>query len=169
MAVAVLAAAGCASSASVRQCSQLSGLYEPGACTQEEQKPLTDLQLPDGTPLAGVKRLMIEQTSCNEVKIVSSGREDIVLHPDEDDRVTWDENGALAGGSEPKKSFVPIAAAMRSFREWRLSRSNTGPGLTYMDSREERGMALMLIPFKNRVAATCEWVRVPATTVPAAR
>jgi hypothetical protein len=169
MAMALLAAAGCASSSSVRQCSQLSGLYEPAACKQEEPKPLTDLQLPDGTPLAGVKRLEVEQTSCNEVRIVSSGREDIILRPDEDDRVTWDENGALAGGSEPKKSFVPIAAAMRSFREWRLSRSNSGTGLTYSDAREERGMALMLIPFRNRVAATCEWIRVPATTAPATR
>lgn len=144
-------------------------MYEPAACKQEEQKPLTDMQLPDGSPLAGVKFLEIAQTSCNEVRIVSKGRTDIVLRPDEDDRVTWDDNGALAGGSEPKKSFVPIAAAMRSFREWRLSRSNSGTGLTYMDAREERGMALMLIPFRNRVAATCEWTRVtPPVTAPAA-
>src|SRR3954449_3482861 len=72
MAGVALAMVGCAStSSSVRQCSQLSGLYEPSSCTQEEPKPLTDLQLPDGTPLAGVKLLTVEQTSCNEVRIVS--------------------------------------------------------------------------------------------------
>jgi hypothetical protein len=166
MAGVALAMAGCASSSSsIRQCSQLSGLYEPSSCVQEEPKPLTDLQLPDGTPLAGVKLLTVEQTSCAEVKIVSKGRADIVIRPDDDDRVTWDDNGALAGGSEPKNSFVPIAAAMRSFREWRLSRSNSGTGLTYSDAREERGMALLLIPFRNRIAATCEWIRVTASSL----
>src|SRR5215218_6745887 len=105
MVAAVLAAAGCASSSSsIRQCSQLSGLYEPAACTQEEQKPLVDLQLPDGTPLAGVRRLTVEQTSCDEVRFTSDGRAAIVLRPDNDERVTWDEGGALAGGSEPKRS-----------------------------------------------------------------
>jgi hypothetical protein len=166
MLAAVLAVAGCASSASsVRQCAQLSGLYEPAACKQEEDKPLVDLQLPDGTPLAGVRRLTVEQTTCDEIRITSDGRATIVLRPDSDEHVTWDEGGALAGGSEPKRSFSPIAAAMRSFREWRLSRSNNGTGLTYSDAREERGMALMLIPFRNRLAATCEWIRITTPVV----
>ena len=167
VAVAAAAAAGCSSTAGIRQCTQLSGFYEPGACRQEEPKPLTDLKLPDGSPLAGVKRITVEQDACNSVTIKSKDRADIVLHPEDDSLVYWDQMGALVGGTSPKTNVVVVVGFSRSAREWRIGRSNDGTGLTYSDARDEHGMALLFIPFHNRTAASCEWVRVaeqPAAT-----
>jgi hypothetical protein len=167
-ALVALAATSC-STASSRRCADLTGLYTQGSCRQEEKKPLTDIRLPDDTLLAGIERFNVTQTGCSEVRIEASGRPDaIVLRPDEDDAVRWDEDGNLRGDTKPRSSAI-MAGFARSSREWSLTTENGG--LRYSDAHDERGMALVLLPFHDRVAASCEWLRVvlPASTAPAKR
>jgi hypothetical protein len=162
-AVAAFAATGCSTaSGSLRQCEQLSGLYEPGACHQEEKVPLTEILLPDGTTLAGVKRVSVEQTACSEVRIKPVGRADMLLVPTDDSTTRWDDDGALVGGTASRMNITMVLGAAKSSKEWRLAISNISHGLTYTFASEDRGMALLLIPFHERKAASCEWVRVVA-------
>jgi hypothetical protein len=85
----------------------------------------------------------------------------IVLRPDEDSAVHWTEDGRLTGGSKPENTAQIIPGFSRSSREWHLATAESGNGLVYTDGRDERGLALLLIPFHEHIEAECEWVRLP--------
>ncbi|MEO8035357.1 MAG: hypothetical protein ABI837_13055 [Acidobacteriota bacterium] len=159
--IAALLLAGCASGGSdVKRCTDFSGLYTPGSCRQHEKKPLTDIRLPDDSKLSGVTALKIQQTNCSEIRISSADRADIILHPDEDSSTHWTEDGRLTGGSKPENSAQLIPGFGRSSRVWHLATADSGNGLVYTDGHDERGLALLLIPFHEHIEAECDWVRV---------
>jgi hypothetical protein len=160
--LAALLLISCASGNGAKRCTDFSGLYTSGSCHQHEKKPLKEILLPDSTALAGVSTITITQSGCNEVRISSKDRADIVLHPDEDSAVRWTEDGRLMGGTKPVNSVQILPGFARSSRAWYLSVSDSGNGLVYTDERDERGMALLLIPFHEHLEAECEWVRMVA-------
>lgn len=157
--LAALVAAGCSTSG-LRQCADLSGTFEQGSCTQLEKKPLIEIRLPDGSLLAGAKRLIVEQHACGTVRIKSEGRADIVLEPDEEGAIHWNSDGSLTGTTKTSASAGITAGFGRTSREWKLERTEGTDGLTYTDSHDERGMALLVMPFHDRMAASCAWMRV---------
>lgn len=158
--LAALLLVGCASGSDTKRCTDFSGLYTPGSCRQHEKKPLTDIRLPDNSTLSGITTLKIVQTGCTEIRISAADRTDIVLHPDEDSSTHWTEDGRLTGCSKPENSVQLIPGFGRSSREWHLATADSGHGLVYTDGHDERGMALLLIPFHEHTEAECEWVRV---------
>lgn len=157
-------AAGCSTSG-LQQCADLTGLYEQGGCRQLEEKPLVEIRFPDGTLLAGASRIVVEQHACAEIRLKSKGRDDIVLTPDPEGPIRWNSDGALVGTSAAKSSGSVTAGFGRASREWKLGLSESGDGLTYTDSRDERGMALLVMPFHERIAVSCEWLRIDPASV----
>lgn len=156
LSVALLASCGSTSPfARSGPCTDLSGTYTLGACRQYERLPLTDIRLPDDSALAGISTVVVEQTDCTEVRIKPAGRESIVLKPLPESRVRWDE-GSLRGETKAENGLAMVGFS-RNNREWRLMRSTTGGGLTYFDAHEERGVALLLLPYHERSEASCEW------------
>jgi len=136
-------------------CTDLSGTYSLGECRQYERVPLTDIRLPDDSMLAGVKTVVVEQTGCTEVTIRPSGRKSIVLKPLADTLIRW-VDGALHGETKAENG-VAMVGFSRNSREWQLSRSTSGKGLTYSDAHDEHGLALLLLPYHERSEASCEW------------
>jgi hypothetical protein len=156
LSVALLASCGSTSPfARSGPCTDLSGSYSLGACRQYERVPLTDIRLPDDSALAGISTVVVEQTDCTQVTIKPAGRTNIVLTPMPDTRIRW-EDGALRGETKAENGIAMVGFS-RNNREWRLSRSSSGGGLTYYDAHDEHGLALLLLPYHERSEASCEW------------
>lgn len=153
----------CATS-TLERCADFTGTYAASGCHQRETKPLKDILLPDGTPLAGISKLSIVQTGCSRITISAEGRKEIELRPDDDFSTHWDDDGSLTGGTTPQSGGSILPGVSRTSREWHLSLSESSDGLVYSDAHDERGLALLLIPFHARVEAACDWLRasVPA-------
>jgi hypothetical protein len=118
----------------------------------------------EGASLAKVESLTISQPGCRvEIQARGDGGKscDAILENDLD----WTDDGVSATWSPQKTGSAILAGASSRTRTLTMRLSAQRDMLTISSEFDERGLALLFMPFHDHGAATCVMKRVPATVV----
>jgi len=146
LAAALLLACGCAST-SLQPCADLSGTWRNSG-EQSRTGTIGKGVLPDGIPLGQVTTLVVQQEGCK-----------ITLHATLDDgtrrnydlkELEWsEEGGATVTYNTKRGSNILPAAAGSSTRTFGLRPGPDPRSLIVSDHLDERGLALLIMPYHN--------------------
>ena len=156
--VVVFAAVGCASSP-VQQCINISGSYlSAGECTRAGTAGETRLVLSDSSSCTGIQTMLIEQMGC-ALKVHVTAKDGATHDLTFDKDVEWSDSGATFTWT-PKRSgpsILPGTAAESRTLTFALAPS--GDGLTVTSSWDQRGVALLFVPYHNHREISCAMKR----------
>jgi hypothetical protein len=160
---ALLAAASltCASRPPAPSCIDLSGTYDLTAPPVRNGTGSAAFNFGEGASLKQVDTLTIRQPGCRvEIHATGDGGKvhDAVLEND----LSWTENSVSASWSPQKIGSAILAGASSRTRTLTLRLSPERDLLTVSSEFDERGLALLFMPFHDHGAATCVMKRVPA-------
>jgi hypothetical protein len=150
---------GCGSLAPSPSCIDLSGTYELTGQPVRTGTGSTAFAFGDGATIKKVKTLTITQPGCRvELHLVGDdGRiSDAVLEKDLD----WSEDGVTASWSPQKIGAAILTGASSRTRTLSLRLSPQHDVLRISSEFDERGLALLFMPFHDHGAATCVMKRV---------
>src|SRR5258706_3080048 len=158
------AALACASRQSVPTCIDLSGTYKLTGQATRQGTGSTAFVFSEGAVLNNVEALKIKQPGCRiELHATGDGGKvhDAVLEND----LTWTEDSVSASWSPQKMGSAILAGASSRTRTLTLRLSPEHDTLTISSEFDERGLALLFMPFHDHGEATCVMKRMPATPV----
>jgi hypothetical protein len=165
---ALLAAAAltCASRQSVPTCIDLSGTYKLTGQPTRKGTGSTAFVFGEGAVLNKVEALTIAQPGCRiELHATGDGGKihDAVLEND----LSWTEDSVSASWSPQKMGAAILAGASSRTRTLTLRLSPAHDTLTISSEFDERGLALLFMPFHDHGEATCVMTRIKADRVAA--
>ncbi|MEA2237751.1 MAG: hypothetical protein QOC81_2475 [Thermoanaerobaculia bacterium] len=155
-----LAALTCASQPQGPTCINLSGSYTLAEQPLRKGTGSAAFVFGEGASLVKVESLTIAQPGCRiELKVRGDGGKsyDAVLENDLD----WTEDGVSATWSSQKSGSGILAGASSRTRTLSMRLSAERDKLTLSSEFDERGLALLFMPFHDHGAATCVMKRVP--------
>jgi hypothetical protein len=160
---ALLAAAAltCASRQSVPTCIDLSGTYKLNGQPTRQGTGSTAFVFGEGAVLNKVESLTITQPGCRiELHATGDGGKvhDAVLEND----LSWSEDSVSTSWSPQKIGSAILAGASSRTRTLTLRLSPEHDTLTISSEFDERGLALLFMPFHDHGEAMCVMKRVPA-------
>jgi hypothetical protein len=158
---ALLAAAAltCASRQSLPTCIDLSGTYKLSGQPTRQGTGSTAFIFGEGAVLNKVESLTIMQPGCRiELHAIGDGGKvhDAVL----DNGLSWTEDSVSASWSPQKMGAAILAGASSRTRTLTLRISPDHDTLTISSEFDERGLALLFMPFHDHGEATCVMRRV---------
>jgi hypothetical protein len=158
---ALLAAAAltCAIRPSSPTCIDLSGTYQLAGQPIRKGTGSTDFVFSEGASLKKVETLTITQPGCRvEIHATGDGGRihDAVLEND----LEWSSDGVSASWSPQKMGSSILSGASSRTRMLTLRLSPERDTLTISSEFDERGLALLFMPFHDHGAATCVMKRV---------
>jgi len=161
---ALLAAAAltCASRQSVPTCIDLSGTYKLLGQPTRQGTGSTAFVFGEGAVLNRIDALTITQPGCRiELHATGDGGKvhDAVLEND----LSWTEDSVSASWSPQKIGAAILAGASSRTRTLTLRLSPEHDTLTISSEFDERGLALLFMPFHDHGEATCVMKRMPAS------
>ena len=154
------AALACASRQSAPTCIDLSGTYKLTGQPTRQGTGSTAFVFGEGAVLNKVESLTITQPGCRiEIHATGDGGKvhDAVLEND----LSWTEDGVSATWSPQKMGAAILAGASSRTRTLTLRLSPEHDMLTISSEFDERGLALLFMPFHDHGEATCVMKRVP--------
>jgi hypothetical protein len=149
----------CASRPPSPTCIDLSGTYELAAQPIRKGTGSTAFVFGETAALNKVEMLTITQPGCRiELHAIGDGGKihDAVLQND----LEWREDGVSASWSPKKMGAAILAGASSRIRTLTLRLSPEHDMLTISSEFDERGLALLFMPFHDHGAATCVMKRV---------
>jgi hypothetical protein len=154
----VASALGCASRPPAPACVDLSGSYQLLGQPVRKGTGSTAFVFNEGAVLNKIERLTITQPGCRiEIHATGDGGKihDAILETD----LSWSEDGVSASWSSKKLDAAILTGASSRTRTLtlRLSEPDT---LTISSEFDERGLALLFMPFHDHGEATCVMKRV---------
>jgi hypothetical protein len=155
------AALACASRQPVPACIDLSGTYKLAGQPTRQGTGSTAFVFGEGAVLNKVESLTIIQPGCRiELHATGDGGHvhDAVLEND----LSWTDNSVSASWSPQKIGAAILAGASSRTRTLTLRLSPEHDTLTISSAFDERGLALLFMPFHDHGEATCVMRRVPA-------
>ena len=158
---ALLAAAAltCASRPSVPTCIDLTGTYQLSGQPTRQGTGSTAFVFGDGAALNKVETLTIIQPGCRlELHATGDGGKihEAVLEND----LAWTDDSVSASWSPQKMGAAILAGASSRTRTLTLRLSPEHDTLTISSEFDERGLALLFMPFHDHGEATCVMKRV---------
>jgi len=158
---ALLAAAAltCASRPPSPTCIDLSGTYQLAGQPLRKGTGSTDFVISEGASMKKIETLTITQPGCRiEIHAKGDGGKihDAVLEKDLD----WSEDGVTVSWSPQKVGSSILSGASSRTRTLTLRLSPERDTLTISSEFDERGLALLFMPFHDHGAATCVMKRV---------
>lgn len=158
---ALLAAAAltCASRLPSPECIDLSGTYQLAGQPIRKGTGSTNFVFSEGVSLNKVETLTITQPGCRiELHATGDGGKihDAVLEND----LAWTEDSVSASWAPQKMGSAILAGASSRTRTLTLRLSPEHDMLTISSEFDERGLALLFMPFHDHGAATCVMKRV---------
>ena len=163
---ALLAAAAltCASRSSVPTCIDLTGTYQLSGQPTRQGTGSTAFVFGEGAVLNKVDTLTIKQPGCRvELHATGDGGKvhDAILEND----LNWTDDSVSASWSPKKISAAILTGASSRTRTLTLRLSPEHDTLTISSEFDERGLALLFMPFHDHGEAICVMKRVPAAPV----
>jgi len=160
---ALLAAAAltCASRSSVPTCIDLTGTYQLSGQPTRQGTGSTAFVFGEGAVLNKVETLTIKQPGCRiELRATGDGGKvhDAILEND----LNWTDDSVSASWSPQKIGAAILAGASSRTRTLTLRLSPEHDTLTISSEFDERGLALLFMPFHDHGEATCVMKRVSA-------
>ena len=149
----------CASAPVLPTCIDLSGTYLLTGQPVRKGTGSTTFAMGEDITLKKIEQLTINQPGCRlELHVVGDGgrASDTVLEKD----LEWLEDGVSASWSPQKVGSTILAGASSRTRTLTLRLSGQHDTLTISSEFDERGLALLFMPFHDHGAATCEMKRV---------
>ena len=149
----------CASRPPSPACIDLSGTYELAGQPTRKGTGSTAFVFSEGAVLNRIETLTITQPGCRlELHATGDGGKihDAVLQSD----LAWSEDGVSASWSPQKIGAAILAGASSRTRTLTLHLSPARDTLTVSSEFDERGLALLFMPFHDHGAATCVMKRV---------
>ncbi len=149
----------CGSLAPSPACVDLTGTYELTGQPVRTGTGSTSFAFGEGATLRKVKTLTITQPGCRiELHLVADDgtTNDAVL----ENNLDWSEDGVTASWSPQKIGAAILTGASSRTRTLTLRLSPERDALTISSEFDERGLALLFIPFHDHGAATCVMKRV---------
>ena len=154
-----LAALSCATQTAAPACIDLSGTYELAAPPLRSGTGSTSFVLGESNALTKIETLTIAQPGCRlELHVTGDGgtTHDAVLA----DNLAWTDDGVSVTWSQKKIGSNILAGASSCSRTLTLHLSPRRDMLTVSSEFDERGLALLFMPFHDHGAATCVMKRV---------
>jgi hypothetical protein len=146
LAVAFLLASGCASS-TLQPCANLSGIWRNSG-EQSRTGTIGKAVLPDGVPLSSVTTLQVEQEGCKIT--LRATLQDGTRRNYELKELEWTEEGGASVTYNIKRgSNILPAAAGSTTRTFSLRAGGDPQSLIVADHLDERGLALLIMPYHN--------------------
>ena len=155
------AALSCASRQSVPACIDLSGTYKLTGQPARQGTGSTEFVFGEEAVLNKVESLTITQPGCRiELHATGDGGKvhDAVLEND----LSWTEDSVSTSWSPRKMGAAILAGASSRTRTLTLRLSPEHDTLTISSAFDERGLALLFMPFHDHGEATCVMKRMPA-------
>jgi len=155
-----LAALTCATQPKGPTCIDLSGSYTLSEQPVRKGTGSAAFVFGEGASLVKVESLTISQPGCRiELKARGDGGKsyDAILENDLD----WTDDGVSATWSSQKTGSGILAGASSRTRTLSMRLSAERDKLTISSEFDERGLALLFMPFHDHGAATCVMRRVP--------
>ncbi|HEV7427683.1 MAG TPA: hypothetical protein VGQ46_15075 [Thermoanaerobaculia bacterium] len=155
-------ALACASRQSVPACIDLSGTYKLTGQPSRQGTGSTAFVFGEGAVLNKVEALTITQPGCRvELHATGDGGKvhDAVLESD----LSWTEDSVSASWSPQKIGAAILAGASSRTRTLTLRLSPERDTLTISSEFDERGLALLFMPFHDHGEATCVMKRVASS------
>jgi len=140
-------------------CIDLSGTYQLAGQPIRKGTGSTDFVFSEGSSMKKVETLTITQPGCRiEIHATGDGGKihDAVLEKD----LEWSEDGVSASWSPQKMGSSILSGASSRTRTLTLRLSPEHDTLTISSEFDERGLALLFMPFHDHGAATCVMKRV---------
>jgi len=159
MALLAATAMTCASAPSAPSCVDLSGTYQLTGQPIRNGTGSTSFAFSEACTLKRIETLTIKQPGCRvELHIVGDGGRttEAVLESD----LQWFEDGVSATWSPEKTGATMLAGASSRTRTLTFRLSAQRDVLTISSEFDERGLALLFMPFHDHGAATCMMKRV---------
>lgn len=154
----------CATQTSAPACIDLSGTYTLTEQPVRKGTGSAAFVFGEGVSLTRIERLTISQPGCRlELHATGDGGKthDAVLDHD----LAWTDDGVSATWSSRKTGSAILAGASSRTRTLTLRLFPGHDTLTISSEFDERGLALLFMPFHDHGAATCIMKRVPAALV----
>ena len=160
---ALLAAAAltCASRPTTPTCIDLSGSYLLAEQPIRKGTGSTAFVFGEGAALNKVDTLTIKQPGCR-VEIHATGDGGTVHDAVLDNDLSWTDDSVSTSWSPKKMGSAILAGASSRTRTLTLRLSPQRDALTISSEFDERGLALLFMPFHDHGEATCVMKRVPA-------
>ena len=160
---ALLAAAAltCASRSSAPTCIDLTGTYQLSGQPTRQGTGSTAFVFGEGAVLNKVETLTITQPGCRiELHATGDGGKvhDAILEND----LAWTDDSVSTSWSPQKMGAAILAGASSRTRTLTLRLSPEHDTLTISSEFDERGLALLFMPFHDHGEATCVMKRMPA-------
>jgi hypothetical protein len=140
-------------------CIDLSGTYKLAGQPVRKGTGSTNFVFSEGASLNKIETLTITQPGCRiEIHATGDGGKvhDAVLEND----LEWSEDGVSASWSPQKVGSSILSGASSRTRTLTLRLSPEHDTLTISSEFDERGLALLFMPFHDHGAATCMMKRV---------
>ena len=156
-----LAALTCATQPKRPACIDLSGTYKLAEQPVRKGTGSAAFVFGEGASLARLETLTILQPGCRiELQAKGDGGKtyDAVLEND----LAWTDDGVSATWSPQKTTSSILAGASSRTRTLTMRLSPQRDMLTISSEFDERGLALLFMPFHDHGAATCVMKRVPS-------
>jgi len=156
-----LGALTCATQSKGPACIDLSGTYKLAEQPVRKGTGSAAFVFGEGASLARVETLTISQPGCRiELQAKGDGGKtyEAVLENDLD----WTDDGVSATWSPQKTTSSMLAGASSRTRTLTMRLSAQRDMLTISSEFDERGLALLFMPFHDHGSATCVMKRVPA-------
>jgi len=161
MVTALLAAAAlmCASRPPSPTCIDLSGTYQRTGQPVRKGTGSTDFVFSEGASLKTIDTLTITQPGCR-IEIHATGDSGKIHDAVIESNLDWSEDGVSASWSPQKMGSSILSGASSRTRTLTLRLSPGHDTLTISSEFDERGLALLFMPFHDHGAATCVMKRV---------
>jgi hypothetical protein len=161
MVTALLAAAAltCATRPPSPTCIDLSGTYKLSGQPMRKGTGSTAFVFSEAAVLNRIETLTITQPGCRiEIHATGDGGKihDAILQND----LSWTEDGVTTSWAPQKMGSAILAGASSRTRTLTLQLSPEHDTLTISSEFDERGLALLFMPFHDHGAATCVMKRV---------
>jgi hypothetical protein len=156
-----LGALGCATQTKAPACIDLSGTYVLAGPPVRNGTGSTAFVFGEGASLTKIDTLTIAQPGCRvALHVTGDGGtiHDAVLEND----LSWTDDGVSATWTQKKIGPTILAGASSRSRTLTMRLSPQRDMLTVSSEFDERGLALLFMPFHDHGAATCVMKRVPA-------
>ncbi|MEA2164811.1 MAG: hypothetical protein QOK37_2938 [Thermoanaerobaculia bacterium] len=154
-----LAALSCATQTTAPACIDLSGTYELAAPPLRSGTGSTSFVFGESASLTKIETLTIAQPGCRlRLHVTGDGGaiHDAVL----EDNLDWTDDGVSVTWTQKKIGSNILAGASSRSRTLTMHLSPRRDMLTVSSEFDERGLALLFMPFHDHGAATCVMKRV---------
>ena len=155
-----LAAFACATQSAGPACIDLSGSYALAEQPVRKGTGSAAFVFGEGASLAKVETLTISQPGCR-IEIQAQGDGGRSYSAVLEEGLEWTDDGVSASWSPQKTGSAILAGASSRTRTLTMRLSPQRDLLTISSEFDERGLALLFMPFHDHGAATCVMRRVP--------